>query len=179
MEKICIVRRRNRNSHDTSERGAYFLHNNAKTAVDIEDASSGTLQNPTQSGSDIIGGYHERFQEKSRITSFELTPKQAEFIQANNYFKHLQREHNDVEVNVRKEGDGRIIFSFFFQKSDSLNLLKPEHVCRMLQISRSSLMRFVKAKKIKSYKIGRLRRFSMEDVLDYLSKQLDASKKVI
>jgi len=49
-------------------------------------------------------------------------------------------------------------------------MLKSEHVCQMLQISRSLLMNLVKSRKIRSYKIGRLRRFLLEDILDYLSK---------
>ncbi len=40
----------------------------------------------------------------------------------------------------------------------------------MLQISNSLLMNLVKSKKIRSYKVGRLRRFLLQDVLDYLSR---------
>ena len=39
----------------------------------------------------------------------------------------------------------------------------------MLQISKSFLIRLVKGKKIKSYKFGRLRRFLLTDVIEYLS----------
>jgi excisionase family DNA binding protein len=40
----------------------------------------------------------------------------------------------------------------------------------MLQISRSFLRKLVKNGTIKSYKIGKLRRFLLEDILDYLSQ---------
>lgn len=49
-------------------------------------------------------------------------------------------------------------------------MLKTGHVCQILQISNSALMNLVKSKKIKSYKIGRLRRFLLQDILDYLSR---------
>ena len=49
-------------------------------------------------------------------------------------------------------------------------MLKSIHVCQMLQIGKSTLMTLVKSRKIRSYKIGRLRRFLLEDILDYLSK---------
>ena len=52
-------------------------------------------------------------------------------------------------------------------------MLTSQHVCQMLQISKSLLMNLVKAGKIRSYKIGKLRRFLLEDILDYLSKSED------
>lgn len=40
----------------------------------------------------------------------------------------------------------------------------------MLQVSSGFLMKRVKEKKLKSYKLGRLRRFSLEDILNYLTE---------
>lgn len=40
----------------------------------------------------------------------------------------------------------------------------------MLQISRSFLTKLIKAGQMKSYKLGRLRRFLLEDILEYLSQ---------
>jgi excisionase family DNA binding protein len=45
----------------------------------------------------------------------------------------------------------------------------------MLQISNSLLMNLVKSRKIRSYKVGRLRRFLLQDVLDYLSRSEEVS----
>jgi len=39
----------------------------------------------------------------------------------------------------------------------------------MLQISKSFLQKLVNEKKINSYKLGRRRRFLLEDILEYLS----------
>jgi excisionase family DNA binding protein len=46
----------------------------------------------------------------------------------------------------------------------------------MLQISNSLLMNLVKSKKIRSYRVGRLRRFLLQDVLDYLSRSEELSE---
>jgi excisionase family DNA binding protein len=51
-------------------------------------------------------------------------------------------------------------------------MLKPDQVCRMMQISRNSLNRMVKEKKIKSHKIGRLRRFSLKEIIEAMSLSL-------
>jgi excisionase family DNA binding protein len=40
----------------------------------------------------------------------------------------------------------------------------------MLQVSSGFLMKLVKGKKLKSYKLSRLRRFSLEDILNYLTE---------
>jgi len=39
----------------------------------------------------------------------------------------------------------------------------------MLQISKSFLQKLVNEKKLNSYKLGRMRRFLLEDILEYLS----------
>jgi excisionase family DNA binding protein len=65
--------------------------------------------------------------------------------------------------------DGRIVFNFRLKTDDTLKMLTVSQVSQMLQISKSFLIRLVKAKKIKSYKFGRLRRFLLTDVIDYLS----------
>jgi excisionase family DNA binding protein len=43
----------------------------------------------------------------------------------------------------------------------------------MLQVSRSFLQKLVHGNKIKSYKLGRMRRFLLEDILEYLSSEVD------
>jgi excisionase family DNA binding protein len=64
---------------------------------------------------------------------------------------------------------GRIVFNFRLKTDETLKMLTVSQVGQMLQISRSFLIRLVKTKKIKSYKFGRLRRFLLTDVIDYLS----------
>jgi excisionase family DNA binding protein len=52
-------------------------------------------------------------------------------------------------------------------------LLTMEQVGQMLQVSKSFLLRLVRGKRIRSYKFGRLRRFLLTDVIDYLSSSED------
>ncbi|MBP1732865.1 MAG: Helix-turn-helix domain, partial [Deltaproteobacteria bacterium] len=48
-------------------------------------------------------------------------------------------------------------------------MLTIQDVGAMLQVSKGFVSRLVKSGELKSYKIGRLRRFSLEDVLSLLS----------
>ncbi len=43
----------------------------------------------------------------------------------------------------------------------------------MMQVSAGFLMKLVREKKLKSYKLGRLRRFSFQDVLNYLTENIE------
>ena len=112
--------------------------------------------------------------------SVNLTPEQYDLIKSNRYVKYfLNGDTTGVSLDIQKHTEGQIIFNFQFKKVDIVRMLKAKHVCQMLQISNSMLMSLVKSKKIRSYKIGRLRRFLLQDVLDYLSRseEIIASSK--
>jgi excisionase family DNA binding protein len=87
----------------------------------------------------------------------------------------LTGDATGVFLDIQRHTEGQIIFNFQFKKVDIVRMLKAKHVCQMLQISNSLLMSLVKAKKIRSYKVGRLRRFLLQDVLDYLSRSEEVS----
>ena len=104
-------------------------------------------------------------------TDHELTPEQYNFVRSSQYFNYfLNGESSGVSFDVQQHPDGQIFFNFQFKNVDTVKMLKSIHVCQMLQIGKSTLMTLVKSRKIRSYKIGRLRRFLLEDILDYLSK---------
>jgi excisionase family DNA binding protein len=106
--------------------------------------------------------------------SIKLTPEQYNLVKSSqfvNYF--LDGESSGVSLNTVQRPDGQVVFNFQFKRVDTVKMLKTQHVCQMLQISESLLMNLVKSRKIRSYKIGRLRRFLLEDILDYLSKSED------
>ncbi|MDP6923647.1 MAG: helix-turn-helix domain-containing protein [Candidatus Scalindua sp.] len=63
--------------------------------------------------------------------------------------------------------------NFHFGDADSMKLLKTKEACRMMQVSAGFLMKLVREKKLKSYKLGRLRRFSFQDVLNYLTENIE------
>jgi excisionase family DNA binding protein len=81
----------------------------------------------------------------------------------------LNGKRSDPSLNLSRSSDGRIVFNFCLHESPALHMLRFDQVCQMLQVSRSFLHKLIHKKTIKSYKLGRLRRFAMEDVLDYLT----------
>jgi excisionase family DNA binding protein len=108
--------------------------------------------------------------------SINLTPEQYDLVKSNRYVKYfLNGDGTGVSLDIQKHKEGQIIFNFQFKKVDIVRMLKAKHVCQMLQISNGLLMSLVKSKKIKSYKVGRLRRFLLQDVLDYLSRSEEVS----
>jgi excisionase family DNA binding protein len=103
--------------------------------------------------------------------SINLTPEQYNLVKSNRYVKYfLNGDSNGVSLDIQRHTEGQIIFNFQFKKVDIVRMLKAKHVCQMLEISNSLLMKLVKSQKIRSYKIGRVRRFLLQDVLDYLSR---------
>ncbi len=77
-----------------------------------------------------------------------------------------------LNLDLHQAEDGSIVFNFHLDLDHNLMMLKPDQVCRMMQISRHLLDRLVKENKIKSYKFGRLRRFSLNDISEALGRAL-------
>ncbi|MCK7506685.1 MAG: helix-turn-helix domain-containing protein [Desulfobacterales bacterium] len=97
--------------------------------------------------------------------TIELTSQQSEAIRSNSHFQQLYgRNAAPIFLNVHLDA----VLPF--------RMLKTENVCDILQVSRHTVMRLVKAETIRSHKIGRLRRFCPEDVMEYLSHSLETSK---
>lgn len=111
--------------------------------------------------------------DESYKLSFNLTSEQSELIRSNEYLKSFTGHETKSVVLKMKKDEGQTFFNFHFGEAESMKLLKTKETCRMLQISSSFLMKLVKEKKIKSYKLGRLRRFSFQSILDYLSENND------
>ena len=155
MEKICIVKRRNSNSNGLRQSEAFMPVNNRE----------------------VYGGTGYEFEkltnDESDKLSLNLTSEQSELIRSNEHLKSFtDHEAKSFVLNMKKE-EGQTVFNFHFGEAESMKLLKTKETCRMLQVSTSFLMKLVKEKKIKSYKLGRLRRFSFQDVLNYLSENND------
>jgi len=108
------------------------------------------------------------------VLSFNLTSEQCSFVQSNDHIKSLMDgTSSGFHLDMQHSEDSHIIFKFYFNKVDIEKMLKTEHVCQMLQVSKSFLMKLVKEKEIRSYKMGRLRRFSVKDILEYLTERKD------
>jgi excisionase family DNA binding protein len=153
MEKICIVKRRNNIYSELQKEDTYALVNNCG----LHSEENYVFEEPDEN--------------KNHDLSFNLTPEQSESIRSNHYIKSLLNgEANSFVLNMQKEEKEQTVFKFHFRESDTVQLLKTKEVCHMLQVSSGFLMKLVKGKRLKSYKLGRLRRFSLEDILNYLTE---------
>lgn len=153
MEKICIVKRRNNIYSELQKEDTYALVNNCG----LHSEGNYVFEEPDEN--------------KNHDLSLNLTPEQSELIRSNHHIKSLLNgEANSFVLNMQKEEKEQTVFKFHFRESDTVQLLKTKEVCHMLQVSSSFLMKLVKGKRLKSYKLGRLRRFSLEDILNYLTE---------
>lgn len=153
MEKICIVKRRNAISNELRKENTYALTNYRG----IHSEENYVFEEPNEN--------------KNHDLSFNLTSEQSELIRSNHRIKSLiNGEANSFVLNMQKEENGQAVFKFHFRESETIQLLKTKEVCHMLQVSSGFLMKLVKGRKLKSYKLGRLRRFSLEDILNYLTE---------
>jgi excisionase family DNA binding protein len=180
MEKICIVEKRKRHlrertgaasfvptSGNASQESAGEIVRN-KSKIDDHWKSQGTERPGTSLSRDKDDG-----------VSLELTPEQSSYLLSNKMIEYLSVDtSHDIIVNTDSTDDRYIIFKFHLNTSGSVRLLKMNQVCEMLQVSRRFLSNLVKSKKIKSYKMGGLRRFSFDDVLTFLAESEDNQKNI-
>ena len=110
----------------------------------------------------------------SSVISITMTKEQSILLQQSEYIKELLNgTKNDPSLDIKLNPDGRISLNYRYNDSLLLRMLSSNQVCQMLQISRSFLQKLIHDKKINSHKLGRLRRFLLEDVLEYLSSDAD------
>ncbi len=155
MEKICIVKRRSGISNGQRHGRSFMPVNNREVygRADYEFTS------PADEESDKL--------------SLNLTSEQSELLQSNEYLKSIDDHDAKSFVLNMKKADGQTSLNFHFGDADSMKLLTTKEACRMLQVSAGFLMRLVRERKLKSYKLGRLRRFSFQDVLNYLTENIE------
>ncbi len=173
MEKLCIVRRRKPESQigiGTTERMDRRVMNRPK----YEDISASNMLSLAWEYP-LRGSVPAPDDQK---LSIELTPTQADVVKSHAYFKLLMGADADgSSVGVQRSEDGEIVFNFYFKQVYLSKMLTTSDVCNMLQVSRTFLNRLTMAGKLKSYKIGRLRRFSLEDILAHLSDSAEVLVK--
>lgn len=117
----------------------------------------------------------EEFTNKaSSVISITMTKEQSDLLKQSEYIKELlSGEKSDPSMDIKLHPDGRISLNYHFNDSMVLRMLSPNQVCQMLQISRSFLQKIINDKKLNSYKLGRMRRFLLEDILEYLSNDME------
>ncbi|HUJ70586.1 MAG TPA: helix-turn-helix domain-containing protein [Syntrophorhabdales bacterium] len=96
--------------------------------------------------------------DRSPLVSIQLTPAQAETMRSN---EHFQRLYNAKAAPI--------YLNLHFNDGPPQRMLKMSEICEILQVSKNTLGKLLRDGAVKSYKIGRLRRFAAEDIMDYLA----------
>jgi excisionase family DNA binding protein len=102
------------------------------------------------------------------VVSVTLTPEQAGVVRSNGQFQQLYGG-----------GAHAIIFNLHLPDALPPRLLNPRALSEMLGVSRRTVLKLTRSGVLKSYKIGRLRRFSVEDVIEYLGRSVAADKNTV
>ncbi len=155
MEKFCIVKRRKQNLQDPFP-GLLPIE---EEEIDFRENKMTSWQKipPTQKPG----------------LSFSLTPWQSRALRIGGILPALEKDTpTNLNLTMHREENGSVVFNFHLDLDRDFEMFKPNQVCLMMQISRSLLNRMVQENKIKSYKIGRLRRFSLKDILEALNQRL-------
>jgi excisionase family DNA binding protein len=155
MEKFCIVKRRKQSFQDPFP----GLLSVEEEELDLWETNINTLKK--------IHPNHEP------VLSFGLTPGQSRTLRSGGILPFLGEDTpKSLNLTMHQEENGSVVFNFHLDLDRDFEMFKANQVCQMMQISRSLLNRMVQEKKIKSYKIGRLRRFSLKDIFEALNQRL-------
>ena len=144
MDKICIVKRRRKNHYEEPLWG---------TGVPL-----------------VLDGPQE---EKDTMITLPLIPGDSQFIPVAEPEKGTLKILSAIAIDQPTFEEGQVTFNFRLKTEDTLKMLKPDQVCHLLQISKHFLSKLVKTRKVRSYKFGRLRRFLLADIIDYLTVHQD------
>jgi excisionase family DNA binding protein len=93
-----------------------------------------------------------------QVVSIALTAQQSEAIRSNGHFQELCQGQ-----------PSQIVFNLHLLGEPLPRMVTTREVCEMLQVSRHTVSKLVRTGAVQSYKIGRLRRFSGQDIIEYLS----------
>jgi excisionase family DNA binding protein len=157
MEKLCIVKRRKRRIPGVE------LASDPQTQAEMASCFRENVY-------DLLSG---------NAVSLHLTSEQCDSILSGNIEGYLTEGVSyAMNLETKHHEDGHITLNLHFDSLRNQRMLKSEHVCGMLGVSRSFLKKLVKANTLKSYKLGRLRRFSLDDVLEYLTENEETQRYV-
>lgn len=166
MEKICIVRRRIQ-IPAPPQQPTFGSEREEKKPAPVSTFPLLSGGNGKQHKGHCASAVHD----EDHVIRIQLSQDQCKVIRADSCVNHiLGRIIGDIDLDLEHYEDGQIVFNFHLKQVQRADMLDGKKVCHMLQISRSFLSRLVKNDQIKSYKIGRLRRFLLEDILEYLSQ---------
>lgn len=172
MDKICIVKLRKKMGQ-TVERGESFKSHGceASTANELPVLVSEQIR--------IQEVHDERYHSESngaamdRTVSLTLTEQQMHTLGSNPHFMSLLNGKITGGFETIEHQDKYLVIKFQFASMIPLRLLKSNEVVQMLRISKNYISKLVREGKLKSYKIGKLRRFLINDILSYLHDNCD------
>ena len=169
MEKMCIVKWRKKDPQTVQEADPAV-----KTSSDQDEPWEEIISHTEKallSDDPPVPVQKESAIDLKKAMSVIITPRKSLFVQLHKSIKNLLGGMTcGVTMDTPKQEDDKIIFNFHVKQVSTLRMLTAGDVCRMLHVSRSFLARLVTEGRIKSYKFGRLRRFLLQDLLDYLSR---------
>ncbi|HPL64531.1 MAG: helix-turn-helix domain-containing protein [Syntrophales bacterium] len=142
MEKICIVKRR-------------------KSEEDFCQGGRGTADVPSKAHARDIFVPEEIKPGEDRIISVRF-----------NTIREGTVSHGPLRAVPDASPGTSFVFNFHFKTvpADAARMLKPEEVRHMLQISSSRLSGLLRSGELRSFRIGRLRRFALADILNFLTR---------
>jgi excisionase family DNA binding protein len=165
MEKLCIVKRRQQYWQVNNK---YAMQNSLSSTLKSNDVIANI--GPEDSTSCLRKKRAEDFScFPSHAISIAMNQEQTNMLQTSEYIKRLlDGIIPNTAFDIKRNADGLILLNLRFNESPLMRMLRINQLCEILQISRSFLTRIIRDEKIKSYKVGRLRRFLWADVLEYL-----------
>lgn len=114
---------------------------------------------------------HTAIKGDDQVIRITMTPDQCKVVLTNDSTRQLiGRTLSAAGLDIEQYEDGQIVFNLHIRQVFGAKMLNGRAVCEMLQMSPGSLRKLVKTGKLASYKIGRLRRFLLEDVCEYLCR---------
>ncbi|MCX5805176.1 MAG: helix-turn-helix domain-containing protein [Proteobacteria bacterium] len=144
MEKISIVKRRKADDSNTEKNAA----NSFRKVIE---------QKPVENNAGTVNAYElHDYPLKNKSDSQDIN------ISGNNPY--------EIEIKKMESEDGKIVLNLNFASMQPQRMLTSADVCMMLKISKYLLQRLVKEKEIGCYKVGKLKRFLLDDILTYIQR---------
>jgi excisionase family DNA binding protein len=168
MEKICIVKLRKKEAMPDM-----LWESRSSVRQDME---AGLLKKAPALIAQGIPGNEQS--EGDPGLSFTLTQEQTNTLRADPWRLNLLNGEFNAGARGMDSAGRALVVNFALEPISPARLLTPAEVSRMLRIGRGLLAALVRDGNLPSYKIGRLRRFMLADVLAYLGEHRDDGRFV-
>ncbi|MFH1026102.1 MAG: helix-turn-helix domain-containing protein [Nitrospirota bacterium] len=169
MEKICIVKLRKKMTDPIPVEGKCGQGSPAREDGMVKGLSLAATDNSGMRGvDDESAGTNGKKDNADRSISLLLNQEQMRALRSNPHMVSFLSAEPTEGLEATNHRDETMVIKFEFESIPPVQLLKVEEVIHMLRISKGYLKKLVSQGKLKSYKLGRLRRIMLDDVLSYL-----------